>query len=232
MKTLYEILEVSESASKEIIEKAYKVLVKKYHPDLWPQDKKQYAEQKMKELNDAYDVLSNEQKRNDYDNNLKLERQKLKEKEIEKELRRQSENIDNSKANYSANNNNTNLAQEQYNKIIEELQKRQREQYQKENEINKKIQKQYEEKYNQAYESYLKNLGYKIKYKWTWKNYRDLLITILIIIIICTVLWFFPVTHKWIIDFYESNHIIKTIIDIIGSIFVGIWNAICSIFKF
>ena len=34
MKTLYEILEVSETASDEIIEKAYKVLAKKYHPDL------------------------------------------------------------------------------------------------------------------------------------------------------------------------------------------------------
>mgnify|MGYP004462013251 CR=1 FL=1 len=32
--TLYELLEVSENASKEIIEKAYKVLAKKYHPDL------------------------------------------------------------------------------------------------------------------------------------------------------------------------------------------------------
>lgn len=32
--TLYEVLEVSENASKEIIEKAYKVLAKKYHPDL------------------------------------------------------------------------------------------------------------------------------------------------------------------------------------------------------
>ena len=33
-KTLYEVLEVSENASAEIIEKAYKVLAKKYHPDL------------------------------------------------------------------------------------------------------------------------------------------------------------------------------------------------------
>lgn len=32
--TLYEVLEVSENASTEIIEKAYKVLAKKYHPDL------------------------------------------------------------------------------------------------------------------------------------------------------------------------------------------------------
>ena len=34
--TLYEILEVSENASPEVIEKAYKILVKKYHPDLQP----------------------------------------------------------------------------------------------------------------------------------------------------------------------------------------------------
>lgn len=44
MKTLYEILEVSETASKEIIEKAYKVLAKKYHPDLQPQEQKENAE--------------------------------------------------------------------------------------------------------------------------------------------------------------------------------------------
>ena len=35
MKNYYEILEVNKKASKEVIEKAYKVLVKKYHPDLY-----------------------------------------------------------------------------------------------------------------------------------------------------------------------------------------------------
>lgn len=44
MKTLYEILEVSENASKEIVEKAYKVLAKKYHPDLQAEGDKQEAE--------------------------------------------------------------------------------------------------------------------------------------------------------------------------------------------
>ena len=45
-KTLYEILEVSENASSEIIEKAYKVLAKKYHPDLQPPEEKSNAENK------------------------------------------------------------------------------------------------------------------------------------------------------------------------------------------
>ena len=52
----YEVLEVSEKASKEVIEKAHKALAKKYHPDL-NQDNLKEAEQKMKEINEAFEVL-------------------------------------------------------------------------------------------------------------------------------------------------------------------------------
>ena len=45
-KTLYDILEVSEKASKEVIEKAYRVLAKKYHPDLQTDENKIKAESK------------------------------------------------------------------------------------------------------------------------------------------------------------------------------------------
>ena len=48
MKNYYDLLEVSEKASPEVIEKAYKTLVKKYHPDLQPDDKKKEAEEKIK----------------------------------------------------------------------------------------------------------------------------------------------------------------------------------------
>ena len=65
--TLYEILEVSEKASQEIIEKAYKTLAKKYHPDLQGEADKQNAEAMMKKINEAYEVLSNEEKRKAYD---------------------------------------------------------------------------------------------------------------------------------------------------------------------
>ena len=71
MKTLYEILEVSETASDEIIEKAYKVLAKKYHPDLQQNGDKKSAEETMKKINEAYDVLSNKEKRRKYDEELK-----------------------------------------------------------------------------------------------------------------------------------------------------------------
>lgn len=53
----YEILEVSEKASKEVIEKAYKALAKKYHPDL-NHDNPKDAETKMKQLNEALMFLA------------------------------------------------------------------------------------------------------------------------------------------------------------------------------
>ena len=50
METLYDILEVSRKASKEVIEKAYKTLAKKYHPDLNPDDEE--AQEKFKEISE------------------------------------------------------------------------------------------------------------------------------------------------------------------------------------
>ena len=75
MKNYYEILEVNEKASDEVIEKAYKVLVKRYHPDLNASNK-QYAERKIKEINEAYYILTDKFLRNQYD--LELEKEKNK----------------------------------------------------------------------------------------------------------------------------------------------------------
>ena len=61
----YKILGVSKNASKEDIKKAYRSLARKYHPDLNPDDK--MAEEKFKELQEAHEVLSDEEKRKTYD---------------------------------------------------------------------------------------------------------------------------------------------------------------------
>src|SRR5262245_12107293 len=61
----YQALGVSRGASNEEIQKAYRKLAKKYHPDLNPDDKA--AQKKFKEVQLAYDVLSDEKKRKLYD---------------------------------------------------------------------------------------------------------------------------------------------------------------------
>lgn len=63
MKNYYEILGVSENASQDEIKKVYKKLSKQYHPDVNPN-----GEEKFKEINEAYSVIGDENKRSHYDN--------------------------------------------------------------------------------------------------------------------------------------------------------------------
>jgi molecular chaperone DnaJ len=64
-KDYYDILGVNKSSSKDEIKKAYRSTAFKYHPDKNPGDKK--AEEKFKEASEAYGVLSDEQKKSNYD---------------------------------------------------------------------------------------------------------------------------------------------------------------------
>jgi len=63
-KSLYETLEITESASESEIKKAYRKLARKYHPDV---NKDPKAEDKFKEINSAYEILSDKEKKAQYD---------------------------------------------------------------------------------------------------------------------------------------------------------------------
>ena len=70
MKNYYKILQIDKDASPEIIKVAYKLLVKKNHPDLKEGKEKIDAEEKIKQINEAYDILSNSTKKAEYDQTL------------------------------------------------------------------------------------------------------------------------------------------------------------------
>ena len=63
-KSLYETLEISENASEAEIKKAYRKLARQYHPDI---NKDPKAEDKFKEINSAYEILSDKEKKQQYD---------------------------------------------------------------------------------------------------------------------------------------------------------------------
>ncbi|MFA7411598.1 MAG: DnaJ C-terminal domain-containing protein [Tissierellaceae bacterium] len=64
-KDYYKILEVDKNSSQDEIKKSYRKLAKKYHPDLNPDDSR--AQEKFKEINEAYEVLGDENKKKRYD---------------------------------------------------------------------------------------------------------------------------------------------------------------------
>lgn len=191
MKNYYEILEVNINASQEVIDKAYRVLAKKYHPDTQASDKKQWAEEKFKELNEAYEILSDSEKKKNYD----LEFNKSSNKELEKlynkniELQNMVNNLKHSQVKAPTNISNTQTAN---------------------NPVNS---------YN-AFTSYKpkeKIVRYYTYYK-SPSKLKDLLaflITFLLIFAIGFILWKIPFTKNFLVKLYNDNAPLKSIVDII-----------------
>jgi DnaJ-class molecular chaperone len=73
MKNYFKILEVDPGASSEVIEKAYKALCMKYHPDKHPPQRREWATRKMQELNEAYRVVRDPDRRMLYAEKVRLD---------------------------------------------------------------------------------------------------------------------------------------------------------------
>jgi DnaJ-class molecular chaperone len=74
MKTHYEVLELTPSATLQDVKKAYRKLALKYHPDRNPPAEKESATIKFRQVNEAYETLSDQDKRRQYDQDLKYGR--------------------------------------------------------------------------------------------------------------------------------------------------------------
>lgn len=214
-KDYYEWLEISRNASPEVIEKAYKALVKKYHPDLQEDEAKIEAEDIMKHITEAYSVLSDNIKKAEYDATLQDE--SISKEDYDK-LKQELNNMKNTQAtNYIQPNNEqtSTLSKEEINqKLYEEQLKRQEAELQ----YRQQVERARQQAYHDAYIQDLKNRGYKIRYKKTFKDYLVLFITIIVLIVICIVLWQIPFIRNWLINLYNSNEIIKFIVGIFANI--------------
>ena len=178
MKNYYEILEVNPKASKEVIEKAYKVLVGKYHPDLYSGEKQQYAEKRTKEINEAYHVLSDDFLREQY--GRELEKQNI---DTRQSIPRQN------KINHNQ------MKQEQRDTLQKTTKAPQVGSFGAIIQIVKEL-----------IQDLAKSKQKRGKRKeMTKQDIFAILLTILVIIIIGVVLWFIPFTNGWMREFLFEN---------------------------
>ena len=212
MKNYYEILEISQNASKEIIDKAYRVLAKKYHPDSNKPEDKQWAEEQFKEINEAYEVLSDENKKREYDQNLINANTQNNETEEYEKLNEENEKLKLELEHLKYMQKNENMQNEEPYK---EQEYNTNQQYNTNQEYEQTIKNAYQQAYNEAYVQGLKNMGVKIKYKKNYKDYLAIILTFVIIIGVGALLWNIPFTKQWLISIYQNNPGIKETADFI-----------------
>lgn len=215
-KNYYEILEIDKNASKEIMDKAYKLLVKKYHPDLQEGEKKDEYEKIIKRINEAYEVLSDQEKRKEYD--VSLEETTVSKEDFEnlynenQYLKKELNNINlYIKKNLNTMKNEDNIAQNSNN--IHNTSVDLNTDY--EQQINEAINKAYYDAYIQD----LKNRGYKIKYKKNLKNYFNSFIYLLIVLLILFFIFQIPFIKNYLINLYKENILLNFIINSILKFF-------------
>lgn len=206
-KNYYDLLQVNKNASPEIIEKAYKILAKKYHPDLQPDTNKKQAEEILKDINEAYEVLSSPEKRKVYDISLA---------ENDKSTSYQAKESQNTNSSHGSDFSKNDFAAWQQ----QELQRRQQIQYQmqmqqqklqQEQELAylKQLEQARKKAYHDAYIQDLKNRGYKIRYKKSFKDYVTGFLTIIVVLFVLFLLWQIPFIQNFFIKFYENNSFLQ-----------------------
>lgn len=220
----YEILEVDKNASQEIIEKAYKLLAKKYHPDLRDGVEKKYAEEAFKIINEAYETLSNPEKRSEYDKTLKYFN--ITEKDIDflyEQNQLLMEKLD--------------ILTKKYNQVIYNQQTT--DYHQSSNTYQNKFSDSPHQSYSYNSSSYKVNDYYNNTYQDTYeedsinsffdkfklRNLKFLnskikfILSIGIIIIIIYILWHLPFVKDFFDYLYDNNFILRYIVDFFSTLF-------------
>lgn len=192
MKNYYEILEVDKNASNEVIDKAYKTLAKKYHPDLQKGTNKEIYQNKMKQINEAFEVLSNNDKRKEYDsrlvqNNISIEQYN---KVLQENMRLKSS----------------------LNKIADDQNKNELESIEFARKYYNELKKKSQEPVRYTY---------KRRINITKEKLKKMVFGVIYIICLITILAVIPFTRNFFINLYNENIVVKTIVNIFKNTFVN-----------
>jgi len=211
MKNYYEILEVDKNASQEVIEKAYKALAKKYHPDLQQGVKQQEYAEIMKIINEAYDVLSDDFKREQYNQTLQSRETPNQGISNEEQERIMRENYELKQQ----------LNRMGYQQVYQEPQ-----QELDDNTIlnmsrvlEQEIRSARNRAYNDAYIQDMKNRGYKIKYKHDLKYYLKAIFAFIIMLFVFFIIYQIPFVKNFFQDLYKENIVFQAIVNIFKNTF-------------
>lgn len=204
-KNYYEILEVDKNASKEVIDKAYKTLAKRYHPDLQTQEGKEQKEEMMKKVNEAYDVLSDENKRTAYNQQLASQNVSMDEYQkilLENELLRQQletarQNIQNNRV-YQQNT----YSNEQRNTTPNVGQQ-----------TNFTANQPYQNPYVQTRKQY------RTRRRLTFKQLIKIIGVIVGVILLCALIYQIPPVKEYFNNMYEENIFFKALVNIFKDTF-------------
>ena len=188
----YEILEVDKNASNEVIDKAYKTLAKKYHPDLQKGTNKEIYQNKMKQINEAFEVLSNNDKRKEYDsrlaqNNISIEQYN---KVLQENMRLKSS----------------------LNKIADDQNKNELESIEFARKYYNELKKKSQEPVRYTY---------KRRINITKEKLKKMVYGVIYIICLITILAVIPFTRNFFINLYNENIVVKTIVNIFKNTFVN-----------
>ena len=219
MKNYYEVLEVSQNASDEIISRAYKVLAKKYHPDMNP-DNLEEASEKFKEVAEAYEVLSNPDKKKEYDDSLARE----KAREAYKQQSNSTNSSTNNTSNYSSNTSYQKTSHyEHSNDIVETNSYEPIIDVNKINDILTEHENAIGQAYNDAYVNALKSMGIEVTYKKTLKerfhSFLRFLTFLIVLVVVIFVLLQIPGVKTKLDELYNSIPILKSFVNGIKSVF-------------
>lgn len=219
MKNYYELLEVSQTASPEVISKVYKLLAKKYHPDVQTGLPYHEAEEKFKEISEAYEILSDTEKRKQYDAQLEQEKlqnyvplseyQELKnycislEDKIATIVQGANSNTNYSYDNANYNNYYTNSANNNYSNNFDNAANAYTNNFN--NVTNNTTNNNYT---NSSYDNFARNYArrdFKRTMQNLYKNIIALIITIAVLFILFKLIWSVPALKQLFLSFFPTN---------------------------